>query len=163
MLVEKTTRSIVRPLSFSATRTKSTNASPSYSTKAIFVDTSTLGSAAYDSRVGDLVQNTTEASLVVQFVEALVRSGVRQDQVGVISLYRQQVKLLGEKLKNVRGSGHEGGVGTGGGLDGVEVLTADKSQGRDKDCIVVSLVRSNPENQVRYPPSYPSSITHPNM
>ncbi|KAG2004575.1 DNA replication helicase dna2, variant 2 [Coprinopsis cinerea AmutBmut pab1-1] len=126
------------------------------STKAIFVDTSTLGSVAYDSRVGDLVQNTTEASLVVQFVEALVKSGVRQDQVGVISLYRQQVKLLGEKLKNVRGSGHEGGVGTGGGLDGVEVLTADKSQGRDKDCIVVSLVRSNPENQVRYPPSYPS-------
>jgi len=36
-----------------------------YSCKAVFVDTDTL--PARDSRVGDLVQNTTEAELVRQF------------------------------------------------------------------------------------------------
>lgn len=33
------------------------------------------------------------------------------------------------------------------GLEGVEVLTVDKCQGRDKDCILLSLVRSNPERE----------------
>lgn len=116
------------------------------------------------------MQNPLEADLVVQFVEALVRSGVDQDQVGIISLYRQQVKVLERRLANVRlGSAPPASAaGQRGckseeedeieewedGLDKVEVLTADKSQGRDKDCIVVSLVRSNAEKQV------PSSPFH---
>lgn len=28
-------------------------------------------------------------------------------------------------------------------MKAIEVLTADKSQGRDKDCIIISMVRSN--------------------
>ncbi|KAF8908142.1 DNA replication factor Dna2-domain-containing protein [Gymnopilus junonius] len=69
--------------------------------KAVFVDTDAL--SATESRVGDLVQNTTEAEL-------------------------QQIKLLQHLLQERKG---------------VEILTADKSQGRDKDCVIVSLVRSN--------------------
>ncbi|TFK23313.1 Dna2-domain-containing protein [Coprinopsis marcescibilis] len=111
-------------------------------TKAVFVDTDPLGDVAHDSRSGDLVQNVVEAELVAQFVETLVRCGVDGSSVGVITLYRQQVKVLARKLAE-RG-GEEDGVGLG----GVEVMTADKSQGRDKDCIVVSLVRSNVENQI---------------
>lgn len=40
---------------------------------------------------------------------------------------------------------------------GVEVLTADKSQGRDKECIIMSLTRSNEYGSVRFFPlrSYP--------
>jgi len=30
----------------------------------------------------------------------------------------------------------------------VEILTADKSQGRDKECILISLVRSNEDGNV---------------
>jgi DNA replication ATP-dependent helicase Dna2 len=123
----------------------------------VFVDTDALGPAAYDSRVGDLVQNVVEASLVVQFVETLVRCGVLPSHIGVISLYRQQVKLINQKLAGretiSEGEGEEEEEDkdmdqAGMGLGGVEVLTADKSQGRDKDCIVVSLVRSNADNQV---------------
>ncbi len=33
------------------------------------------------------------------------------------------------------------------GLEGVECLTIDKCQGRDKECVVVSFVRSNAEGQ----------------
>ncbi|PPQ80398.1 hypothetical protein CVT26_008303, partial [Gymnopilus dilepis] len=94
--------------------------------KAVFIDTDALN--ATESRVGDLVQNTTEAELVRQLVETLLHCGVSESQIGIISLYRQQVKLLQHLLQARRG---------------VEILTADKSQGRDKDCVIVSLVRSN--------------------
>ncbi|KAL1751935.1 DNA replication factor Dna2-domain-containing protein [Schizophyllum commune] len=101
------------------------------SCKAVFVDTD--GLPARDSRVGDLVQNETEASLVYQLTQTLLRSGVREEQIGIISLYRQQIKLLSHHLQ-----GH----------DGIEILTADRSQGRDKDCIIISMVRSNDAEQV---------------
>ena len=120
----------------------------SSNTTAVFVDTDTLGmGVAYDSRVGDLVQNEVEADLVVQLVGALVgKWGVDKKDVGVISLYRQQVKLIKSLLAERRGVVEADGEED---VDeDVEVLTADKSQGRDKECIVVSMVRSNEECKV---------------
>lgn len=58
-----------------------------------------------------------------------------EDQIGVIALYRQQIKLLQDVLQERKG---------------IEILTADKSQGRDKDCIVMTLTRSNAEKHVSY-------------
>jgi len=55
---------------------------------------------AQDTRVGDLVQNPTEASLVHQITETLLRSGVTESQIGMISLYRQQIKLLSHLLQD---------------------------------------------------------------
>lgn len=104
---------------------------PFLSCKAVFVDTDLL--AATDTRIGDLVQNPTEASLVYQVTETLIRSGVPQSQVGIISLYRQQIKLLSHLLYERKE---------------VEILTADRSQGRDKECIIISMVRSNDSGQV---------------
>ncbi|THU76580.1 Dna2-domain-containing protein [Dendrothele bispora CBS 962.96] len=100
--------------------------------KAVFVDTDLV--PAKDSRVGDLVQNEGEATLVCQITETLLRSGVTPDQIGIISPYRQQIKLLTQKLETRR--------------EGLEILTADKSQGRDKDCIIISMVRSNDDGHV---------------
>ncbi|KAJ7863097.1 DNA replication factor Dna2-domain-containing protein [Mycena olivaceomarginata] len=96
------------------------------SCRAVFVDTDAV--PAQDSRVGDLVQNEVEANLVYQVTETLLRSGVAPEQIGLISVYRQQLKLLGHLLAD---------------RTGVEILTADRSQGRDKDCIIISMVRSN--------------------
>ncbi|OBZ77918.1 DNA replication ATP-dependent helicase/nuclease DNA2 [Grifola frondosa] len=101
------------------------------SCKAVFVDTDAV--PAHDSRVGDLVENQVEACLVYQVTECLLRSGLRQDQIGVISLYRQQLKLLSYLLQDRKE---------------VEMLTADRSQGRDKDCIIISMVRSNDNGQL---------------
>ncbi len=103
------------------------------SRKAVFVDTDHV--PAPESQVGDLVQNVTEAILVQQFTECLLRSGIRAEQIGVVTLYRQQIKLLSHLL-----SSHPD----------VEILTADRSQGRDKDCIIMSMVRSNEEGTVRF-------------
>lgn len=97
----------------------------------MFVDTDLLGDT--DTRIGDLVQNPTEASLVYQVTETLIRSGVPQSQIGIISLYRQQNKLLSHLLYERKD---------------IEILTADRSQGRDKECIIISMVRSNGARQV---------------
>ncbi|CAG7851815.1 DNA replication ATP-dependent helicase/nuclease dna2 Includes: RecName: Full=DNA replication nuclease dna2; Includes: RecName: Full=DNA replication ATP-dependent helicase dna2 [Serendipita indica DSM 11827] len=97
----------------------------------VFVDTDSV--PAKESRVGNLVQNTTEAAILQQTVKALLHGGVQESQIGVISLYRQQVKLLSHMLDDHRG---------------VEILTADRSQGRDKDCIIISMVRSNDSNNI---------------
>lgn len=89
---------------------------------------------APDSRIGDLVQNEIEADLARQIAETLLKSGVREDQIGVITVYKQQVKLLSHLLQARKE---------------IEILTADRSQGRDKDCIIISMVRSNSSGYVR--------------
>jgi DNA replication ATP-dependent helicase Dna2 len=99
--------------------------------KAVFVNTD--GIPGFESRVGDLIQNEIEAELVRQLTEALIVGGVSPDQVGIITLYKQQVKLITHLL---------------GGRKDVEILTADRSQGRDKDVVIFSMVRSNDENRV---------------
>ena len=104
-----------------------------YSCKAVFVDTDNV--PAQDSRVGDLTQNTTEAALVHQVTESLIGCGVREEEIGVISLYRQQIKVLSHLLQERKR---------------VEILTADRSQGRDKECIIISMVRSNDAGQVGF-------------
>jgi len=97
----------------------------------VFVDTDQV--PGHETRVGDLVQNEVEAELVYQFTETLIGCGIKEEQIGVISLYRQQIKLLSHLMVNRKG---------------IEILTADRSQGRDKDCIIISMVRSNDEAQV---------------
>ena len=92
----------------------------------VFVNTD--GIAARETRSGRLVQNDVEACLTNSLIRAYLNKGVVDSQVGVISLYRQQIKLLQDKLRD---------------RPQIEVLTADKSQGRDKDLVVISMVRSN--------------------
>ncbi|KAG9112793.1 Tripartite DNA replication factor [Ceratobasidium sp. 392] len=101
------------------------------SCKVRFVDTD--GLPARNTVIGSLVQNEIEAELVVQTVEALIRVGVKPSQIGIISVYRQQIKLLVHMLRE-----HQD----------VEILTADRSQGRDKDCIIISMVRSNEDGNI---------------
>ncbi|KAF9233255.1 AAA domain-containing protein [Melanogaster broomeanus] len=99
---------------------------------AVFVDTDCI--PAFDSRVGDLVQNVVEGKLVYQITEALLWSGIEQRQIGIMSLYRQQIKLLSHLLQDKKD---------------IKILTADNSQGQDKDCVVISMVRANDHGQRR--------------
>ena len=78
------------------------------SCKAAFIDTDNV--PARDSRVGDLIENQVEAGLVCQTTECLLGCGVQEQQIGIISLYRQQLKLLGYLLQERKG---------------LEILTAD--------------------------------------
>jgi DNA replication ATP-dependent helicase Dna2 len=70
-----------------------------------------------------------------QFAHALTSCGIKPTDIAVITPYRQQIKLLTSLFSS---------------LPTVEILTADKSQGRDKDCILISLVRSNEHGNVSF-------------
>lgn len=99
--------------------------------KVVFVDTDKID--AQESITGSLVQNKVEAQLVVQIVNALLRGGVPASEIGVITPYRQQIKLLNYLLEHA---------------PTVEIITADKSQGRDKSCIIMTMVRNNENGNV---------------
>lgn len=88
---------------------------------------------APETNIDDRVQNTSEAELIHIISEALCTTGVPEDHIGVITVYRAQLRLLNNRLKQ---------------RPGIEVLTADKSQGRDKDCVIISLVRANEGNTI---------------
>ena len=65
----------------------------------------------------------------------MVWCGIKQQKIGVISPWRSQLKVIHHQLNQVN-------------ISNIEVHTVDKYQGRDKDCIIVSLVRSNAQQNV---------------
>ena len=102
-----------------------------FSAKVLFLNTDDM--PALETNQDERVQNPKEADLVQIAVEALCASGVAEECIGVISVYRAQLKLLNTKLKS---------------RPNIEVLTADRSHGRDKDCVIISLVRANENNMI---------------
>ncbi len=76
--------------------------------------------------------NETEARVVKEIVNALVEGGLKLEHIGVISPYDDQVDLL----SNI--------------LPPVEVKTVDGFQGREKEVIIVSFVRSNEEGDIGF-------------
>ncbi|KAL7622387.1 DNA replication endonuclease-helicase Dna2 [Parahypoxylon ruwenzoriense] len=93
-----------------------------------FINTDSLPSAREEAK-GNRIVNPTEAHIVVQLVDALLATGVPADEIGVMTHYRSQLSLLKHGL---RAHGNS-----------IELHTADRFQGRDKEVVVLSLVRSN--------------------
>ncbi|KAJ6259113.1 DNA replication ATP-dependent helicase/nuclease dna2 [Drechslerella dactyloides] len=99
--------------------------------KARFLNTDLV--VAPEERKGDRIYNPTEAELTRQLVEGFLHCGVDATEIGVVSVYRSQIKAIQHLLHS---------------HPSVEMHTADKFQGRDKDCIIISLVRSNDKENV---------------
>eukprot|EP01059_Diplonema_ambulator_P036920 TRINITY_DN950_c0_g1_i2.p1 TRINITY_DN950_c0_g1~~TRINITY_DN950_c0_g1_i2.p1 ORF type:complete len:1900 (+),score=439.49 TRINITY_DN950_c0_g1_i2:41-5740(+) len=96
--------------------------------------------------------NRNEAQLVVNTVNSLLSaSKLSPTQIGIITPYAAQVKLLRRMLGLPRGASR-GRTFTSGSSDkgGLEVNSVDGFQGREKEVIVVSAVRSNQEGQVGF-------------
>ncbi|MBN1444456.1 MAG: IGHMBP2 family helicase [Planctomycetes bacterium] len=101
-----------------------------------FVDTAGCG---YDEELeaeGDSRENPGEAEVVARLVEDLVGLGVAPRHIGVITPYSAQVRRLRERLSGL-------------GPD-IEVDSVDGFQGREKEALVISLVRSNPKGDVGF-------------
>src|SRR5262249_41654734 len=69
-----------------------------------------------------------------QLVEVLAHAGVPLAFIGLVSPYRAQLKVLQQLLDHHRPE--------------LEVYTVDRYQGRDKECVLVSFVRSNDSQHV---------------
>ncbi|KAL1524177.1 hypothetical protein AB1Y20_019086 [Prymnesium parvum] len=105
------------------------------------------GSTPNDPKFVEAVSksNKAEAELVVEHVRKLLSAGVRHHEIGVITPYNAQVDLLRTLLEEERQVLSEFGEGAA-----LEVGTVDGFQGREKEAIVISLVRSNQAREVGF-------------
>ena len=99
-----------------------------------FIDTAGAGFDEVVEPAGSSRHNPDEARLIQRKVEGLLQAGVQPAEIAVISPYSAQVRLLRELLRN----------------DGLEVDSVDGFQGREKEAILISLVRSNLEGDIGF-------------
>ena len=99
-----------------------------------YIDTA---GASYDEAQepdGNSKLNEQEAALVVRKVQELLEEGVTPEMIAVISPYSAQVRLLRSLLPD----------------EMLEIDSVDGFQGREKEAVIVSLVRSNTENEIGF-------------
>jgi len=82
--------------------------------------------------------NEEEARITRKIAEYLIKAGMKSEHIGVISPYEDQVNLLEELLKDFD----------------VEVKTVDGFQGREKEVIIISFVRSNERGDIGFLKDY---------
>ncbi|KAF3055813.1 DNA polymerase alpha-associated DNA helicase A [Daldinia childiae] len=87
------------------------------------------------SLFGESKSNEMEAALVKQHVKKLVEAGVRPEDIAVVTPYNAQLGLLAP-LKEA--------------FPRIELGSVDGFQGREKEAVIVSLVRSNAEGEVGF-------------
>ncbi|KAI3471377.1 hypothetical protein Pfo_030741 [Paulownia fortunei] len=86
----------------------------------------------------DSTLNEGEAAVAVAHARRLVESGVQAANIGIITPYAAQVVLL-KMLKSKEGK-----------LKDMEISTVDGFQGREKEAIIISMVRSNSKKEVGF-------------
>lgn len=101
----------------------------------LFVDT--VGSDALEENVDHSYINVVEADWVVTKLRSWRSSGVDLATVGVITPYDGQRALLRERLSQAS-------------IEQVEVNSIDGFQGREKEAILISSVRSNPSGELGF-------------
>lgn len=92
-----------------------------------FIDTAGTGWVEELEPEGESKRNPQEGELVLKQVSSLVRAGVKAADIAIIAPYAAQVRWLREHAEFVQ----------------LEIDTVDGFQGREKEVIVISLVRSN--------------------
>jgi ATP-dependent RNA/DNA helicase IGHMBP2 len=79
-------------------------------------------------------RNPQEAELILRKVKSLIDAGLEPRDIAVIAPYAAQVRLLRDQFEGV----------------GLEIDTVDGFQGREKEAVLISLVRSNHENEIGF-------------
>ncbi len=79
-------------------------------------------------------ENPGEAKLVKDVAERLLNRGIRPEDIAVISPYDDQVAQIKRMLR----------------VEGLEIKTVDGFQGREKEVVIVSFVRSNKSGTIGF-------------
>lgn len=79
--------------------------------------------------------NEHEVEIVYELVKFYIKHGLKQEDIGVITPYKLQVKFIMSRLEK---------------FPNVRVKTVDGFQGREKEVIIISFVRSNPSDQIGF-------------
>ncbi|HZN59744.1 MAG TPA: IGHMBP2 family helicase [Planctomycetota bacterium] len=101
-----------------------------------FIDTAGCGFEEEQEAEGGSRRNEGEAGVVAAHLQRLLDAGVPARSIGVITPYNAQVDCLRSRL----GAAHPD----------LEIGTVDGFQGREKEAILISLVRSNPRGEVGF-------------
>eukprot|EP00756_Hemistasia_phaeocysticola_P046369 Hpha_TRINITY_DN2013_c0_g1::TRINITY_DN2013_c0_g1_i1::g.82915::m.82915/K19036/IGHMBP2; ATP-dependent RNA/DNA helicase IGHMBP2 len=101
------------------------------STPFVLVDTASLGLEEV-GLPGESKYNVGEVQVVEGYIRTLREAGVAAESIVVLTPYSAQTALLRDKL------------------EGIEVGTVDSMQGRERDCVIISLVRSNSDGEVGF-------------
>ena len=100
----------------------------------LFIDTAGAGyDEIHDEQTGSRT-NPREAELVGKYVERLTAAGVPARDIAVITPYAAQARLLTQQLS----------------LPDLEIDTVDGFQGREKEAVILSLVRSNERGEIGF-------------
>lgn len=97
----------------------------------LFIDTSKVGVGERRLKGSTSIQNPLEADLAVIIAGALMGMGVKEEEIGIITPYDDQVDLISS-------------------MTGVEVNSVDGFQGREREVIIISMVRSNSEGNIGF-------------
>jgi superfamily I DNA and/or RNA helicase len=100
-----------------------------------FIDTA---GANFDEALepdGESRFNSQESALLVRKVHALLAAGLPPESIAVIAPYAAQVRLLRHQLRDVAG---------------LEIDSVDGFQGREKEAVLISLVRSNADGEIGF-------------
>jgi predicted DNA helicase len=79
-------------------------------------------------------ENVGEAKMVKDIVERLLSLDIAPEEIAIISPYDDQVGLIRTMLR----------------VDGLEIKTVDGFQGREKEVVIVSFVRSNKSGEIGF-------------
>ena len=98
----------------------------------LFIDTSNIDNN-YESHLKDSksIVNEVEADIALKLADSYLNKGLCEDDIGIISPYADQVKVIQENTA-------------------VEVKTVDGFQGREKEIIIISTVRSNDDGNIGF-------------
>ncbi|GIL72076.1 hypothetical protein Vretimale_514 [Volvox reticuliferus] len=103
----------------------------------LLVDTAGCGFEEQQEAEGSSYSNLGEAKAVMVHVKRLVHHGIAAQDIGVITPYNAQVALLKELRQE-----HS--------MAALEVSSVDGFQGREKEAIIISMVRSNESGEVGF-------------
>lgn len=99
-----------------------------------FVDTAGAGFDESWNEMLESRENKGEAQLAVKLHQLLAEAGLRNKDVAILTPYVAQARLLKSLLRE----------------PGLEIGSVDGFQGREKEAVIVSLVRSNEAGQVGF-------------
>ena len=100
----------------------------------LFVDTSGADWTEQLDPNGESKLNPPEALWILKQVDGLLDAGIAPEEIAVIAPYSAQVRFLRDRCKN----------------NNVEIDTVDGFQGREKEAVLISLVRSNAQGEVGF-------------
>lgn len=100
----------------------------------IFLDTRETGSEEDRIRDSKSFYNRVEAELSVEILEAALKAGMNPEDIALISPYKDQAEWIRGRMDN----------------EHVEIDTVDGFQGREKEMIVLSLVRTNDSGNIGF-------------